>query len=376
MVQLFQRIAPRGPGRAGFGLEGGRCVETYVSSGPVSRAEMREVLRSILGAVEKSPLGRLNRTVPLRHPDYPWLYGSDVQIVGQGHRDRQGNVGGNVDSEVDVFEVEPITPKSWRHVKYELQVSFEPRPYTILRNVSLQPTLLNFYNTSGAWDGGIDSQEYLRYVDEDSDANPQLASFTQGHFAFRTGSGASPGSAGANEPSTFPGTPWILLPDGNFRVIWYAVPYSIYRDKSLPMWKYIAHVNQQPFWGWPPGALKYKGPTARKYTPTFPFYAQIGGGLGGTPGGGTLVFSSEKLCDIAFNFEFTMREATDPPNLAMVNGSWVAGGHNAMPWNVTRKFYTVTSPSSNNASPNSDWVPLFPSAPMHLLFTCPPPAAP
>lgn len=377
MIPLFQRIASRGPGRGGFGLEGGRVVETYISTAPVSRSEMQEALRAILGTVERSPLGQLNRQIPVSHPDFKWLFASDVQIIGQGHRDRDGNFGQTEDADEGIiYEAPSITTKSWRHVKTELQITFEPRPYTVLQNGSLQPTMLSYWNTDGSAGGGIDSQEYLRYVDEDSEANPQLASFTHGEFVLRTGSGSEPGGSGSGRPAAFPGTPWVLMPNGTFRVVWYAVPYSIYRDKTAPMWRYISHVNQQSFWGWEPGKLLYKGPSARKYTPTFPFYAQIGSGLGGTIGGGTTAFSSEKLCDIAFNFEFTMREVTDPPDLAVVNGSWIPGGHNAMPWHKTRLFYTVTTPSSNNSLANSEWRPLYPSAPMHLLFTCPAPPAP
>lgn len=374
-LSLFQRVATEGPGHSGFGLEGGRAVETYTSSAPVSRAEMQDALRSILGSVEKSPLGRLNRTIPLCHPDYPWLFASSVEVVGRGHRDKLGNTGGNVLADVGL-EAPPITTKGWRHVKYQLEVTFEPRPYTVVKNANVVPTGLSYYHTDGTVVMGTDSQEYLRYTDEESRSNPQLVSFTQGNTVFRTGSGGTPGSSGSNEPAVFAGTPWVELPDGEFRVVWFAVPYSVYSDRTQPMWKFISHVNQQPFWGWPAGALRYIGPEARKYTPTFPFYAQIGGGLGGTLGGGTLAFSSEKLCDVVFNFRFTMREATDPPNLAAANGSWVATGHNAMPWHLDRLFHTVTTPSisvADNASPNNSWKPLFKSAPMHLLFTCPAP---
>lgn len=366
-LEYFQRVALQSPGEAGFGQEGARCVEVYRTSEPLTLDAIQDAMRELVGDVDRGDTGRLERTMPRAHPFFPWLLCRDVQVKFRGVKDAHGNTMEVVDADIDLY-LDPIAPQAVQYAEALLVATFEPRPYDLLKDDDVEPASLTYYlhdDTATPSGSATDSKEYLRFVDQEVVPNPQQASFQLGQLVFRTGTDDPAGPDDGVSPSTFAGTPFILMPDGEFLLTWFAVPYSIFLDRTHPLYTQVAQVNQTAFFGWSPGQLLYMGARARRYVPTFPWYAQNMDG--------TTQFSSEKLCDITMRFLYTTRETTDPPDLAAVNGSWVAAGWNAQPWAKTRKFYVVTSPSALNATPDEEWVPVFNSSPMQLLFRCPNP---
>lgn len=369
LTNIFQRVGMRSPGRGGFSQEGARFEELYITEEPLSREDLTEVLRAIIGDVDRDGSGRLKRTLPAAHPDFPWLVARDVNIQYLGMRDSDGNVAEAVDAD-GALEVKPIVDSSTRYVRVELVVTFDSRPYDIVPDDQIEPAELTYYavdDDATATGSFTNSKEYLRYTDSWRTQNVEIASFTLGQQVFRTDGGSAPGGS---TPSSFPGTPFIVLPNGRFVIRWFFVPWDLTEIEDHPMWTTVCHVNQTTFFNKRPGSLLYLGPEIRRYQPSFPTYQD-------DPFSDTsTVFVAAKLCDIDFIFLWTGRRATDPPDLAAVSGNWIADGHNAQPWAKDRQFYTVTAPvtnSADNASPTAEWVPTYPSSEFRRLFECPEP---
>lgn len=342
---LFQRCDDLSPGRAGFGVEGGRAEELYISRDSVTAQEIKDALLEILGDVSIGP-GYLIRTLPKAHPMFPWLLASSVEIQGVGHQDtRLGETSVEVEVEDgDIRESSSMTDSYLQYVKTQLKVSFTPRPYALIDDDAITAEEITWTKPDGTTETAVDSHEYERFTDQELDDNPQIATAQHGQMWFRT-SGEEP------EGYPFSGHPYTILPDGEFRLIWYQVPYTIFLDSTHPMRRFVGHVNQSEFFDQPAGSLLYMGAKARRYTPCVPAYRLVGSKIG---------YSSEKLCDITFRFAWTSRTTDAPPDTG--NANWIASGHNIMPYWKFREFFYI-------ANKADDMRPLFYSAPMQLLFS-------
>jgi len=356
---LVERLDERSPARAAFSSEGGSHIEVYLSDSQLTIDLEQAALLEILGDSDtQEGEGRLIRRLPLCHPKWPWLFAREAQIRWLGLRDPTSNDTGYLEPADVTLEAPAITDQTFRYVRTEIEITFAPRPYEVFSDALLAPESFTYFDFNGVIQPAVDSREYLRYTDQQIDGAPQVASAQHGQLVFRTGGGGSP------DKQTFSGFPYIFLPDAELSVTWYQVPYSLFTDTSHPMWTLIGTVNQTEFLGRPPGSLLYRLPKARRYTPVSPFFSEDLG---------TTAFTAEKQCDITFSFTYTARRATDPPNLAATNGSWVADGHNTQPFFRDRKYYTVTAPDTlPPVGPlPQDKVPLLMSAPHQLLFSCP-----
>lgn len=346
-LDLLLRIADHSPGRAGFGVEGGNAEELFITRGPLEADEIKELVIDILGDVEiDSANYRLKRILPGAHPMYYNLFASKVEIQGLGAKD---NANVSLALPVDPFlEAEPICDMYWRYVRQAIKVSFTPRPYAILKDDSINPLTLTWTDSEEVSVDSRDSREHLRFTHAEIDPAPERVSATHGQWAFRTESEAAPND------HPFPGFPWTVVPNGQFRVVWSQVPYSLANDFTHPMHTFVGKVNQIEFMGHAPGKLLYMGAKFRPYTPHFPTFETITG---------STAFSAEKLCDITFMFDYTTRSVSDRPTA--LGNNWIYDGWNVYPWWFTQKYYTVSA--GDSANPN-EWTPPYFSAPMQLLF--------
>ena len=96
---------------------------------------------------------------------------------------------------------------------------------------------------------------------------PEVAWNQAGTAAFCTGSGASP------HAQSFPGYPYVILPDSRLVLTWHFVPYALVLDPDHPIHTKVGRVNQLEFLGRPPGSLLYEAPAIRRYTPAVPEFA-------------------------------------------------------------------------------------------------------
>lgn len=339
--QFIEKIDSPSPNRAGFGIEGGRAEMTYISTEMLTAEDEKDTLLELLGDVEVGDDGKLHRTLPRAHPRYPWLFASAVDIQGFGTQDEWGDTSGPENTEA-VLEADAMMVEHYAYVKTLLRVTFTPRPYALLADSSIEPADLVWNSEVGGTEPSVDSGEYKRFVDVEIDPAPTIATAQHGMASFKTFSGAP-------NNNTFSGHPYIIVPDGQVRIIWYQVPYRLMLDFDHAMWTSIGRVNQLEFLGFAPGRLVYLGPKARRYTPCVPAYSDDVYGA----------FSAEKLCDLSFQCNFTMRNATEPPNVS--NDNYIADGWNIQPWLANRKYYYVGESQTNDK-------PFFLSIPFQNLF--------
>lgn len=363
------QIDDRAIGRAGFAIEGGRCEEVYISDRkPETYTEILDEIKRILGDCTVG-VNKLIRVLPLAHPIYSWMFATqvDVELLGNVATNPLDPDDPNIIEQIVVEEGLEAPPINFDHViwpRVALRVQFQPRPYAVLQDLSIGPaTSLTYCNDEGGGATVVDSKEYLRFTDRNTDPAPQEIYAQHGQLCFRT---ASEAISLETDPiplphtKTFSGFPRQSLPDGAVQITWFQVPYSLTENPTHPMWAWVGRVNQQTFFRWTPGQLLYAGPKFRRYTPVVPAEIAVDGN--------TVSFSTEKLCDITFLFLYTARTGTDVPTPS--NCSHIAAGHNLQPWWPTKKFHYVTAQKKGTDFSEPFRVPIFLSAPMQGLWRC------
>lgn len=344
---------------AGFAVEGGKSTRVWELDEP-NEEDIGAAITLILGGTTYAaqPSGRLNRTLPLADPEFPWLYASSIpSIKGFGRYGKQ-----EADSELEA----PSFPFFSFWSNYLFTVESTPRPYPVLPDAGIRRKSSFWYPETG---GGTTPQSFT-YVEEwnrfcDWDMIPQNDYITQqrGSMQFKTGSGT-----GANGLS-YVAMPRTFMPNAIFKVTWFLVPlrYIISPNSYLRRWR--GRVNQFDWTG--PGGLQfnsgellYMAYSQKKYTPPVQKIINLGGG--------SSVDSTSKLCNIELTFLHTSRVGTDLP-ADPTNQNYVVGGHNLLPYPggkasgspvVPKGFYYA---QTNDTDHTPSWL----SFPLEILFTDP-----
>ena len=348
MVTYYETVGSQSTSSASFSIEGGRATMVL----DVAAADANDAILDLLGDCVRAGNGALNRTLPKAHPDFPWLYATRITNM-VGLKPATSKTASD-----STYDAEPL-PYFQAYTKYRLTVEFEPRPYAVRSNDTIQVfPAQTVYNDDDAGSGAPSTtsykvaSEWQRFVDVQVDAQPQLLTVQKGEMVFQTSSGSAPNG---NRPSYFPS---LVLPDGKVTVRWFQVPESYVRSASSHLKKWVGRVNQTEWLGWDAGQLLYLGFTHRRYTPPVPALDQLDNDA--------WAFSTEKLCDIEMTFTETLREGTDLPS-PPTNRSWIVGGHNLLGLIDPRGYYYARV---NNAT-DSKKVPLFQSFEVRLLFSDP-----
>jgi hypothetical protein len=344
------------PSTLGISMEAARATFPVQVEGE----DMHDVIRDLLGTVEavgNSDAGRkggLKRGLPGAHPQWPWMYVSNIQKIQGLAFDEK------VDAE-DFIEVNALFVDSYaQYEKYRVVLECTPRMYAVLPDAKIETSTLSWTNEAGSTVTKTYAKEWLRFTDYDILPQPELITARLGSMCFRTGD-TEPGTP--PNAVAFPGHPRIVMPKAMVKFRWYQVPFSYIESSSSWITNYVGHINQHAWYGWPVGSLLYTGCTVKRYTPPVPALDDFEG-----------VFGNEKLCDIEFQFEYTKRSlpagATTP---TLSNANWKASGHNLMPWmGSPRGFYYVTNATAPGAAVDTaKFYPTFLSFPFELLFTDP-----
>lgn len=348
--QMKERVSDQGEALStmGFSLEGGRALATYDLT-VEEELDIQEAVTYILGTTQIETAGlRLNRTPPLAHPQFPFLYASSItSIKGRGKYEL-------VPSD-PALEVPPF-PSYALYSHYEITVEFTPRPYPVLDNTNTPQGTNCYVGPTGTKYFYNYAAEWLRYCDYEY--QPKFDSITQvqGLMRFRTPEGTTQ-PVGPPPENTFEGIARMYLPDQMLKITWYAVPYRFVTSPNSVLAFYLGRINQGDWYNWKKGELLYVGFNPKRYTPPIQDIALFNN-----------VPSTEKLCNLELVFIHTHRElgiapSTTPPP------QFVVGGHNLLPWMPTRKFYYATT--RQTTVPPDPGTPSFLSFPIEQLFTDP-----
>lgn len=345
-LSFLESIDSTSPSSAGFSLDTARAVTPMQLLNPTTN-DLQDAITTILGTtfVDKTD-GRLNRQLPLAHPTFPWLFASSIESI-------RGVGAPTKELASSALEAPPF-PFYALYPQYEFMVTFTPRNYAVLKDASI--TLQNgqkWYSFDGTENANaFYAQEWNRFCWYDLSPHPENITAQFGQMLFRTQSGSAPGNG-----VQFVGQPRIFINTQSVKIYWKQVPFRYIDSSNSWIRKYIGTINQYDFWKWQAGELLYINYDYRMYTPPVPELETLNN-----------VVTTQKLCDITFNFLQTTRTAKDTPTTPLANKNFVPGGHNLVPWLQDRTGFFYAS--TDNATAASQY-PTYMSFPHQLLFTDP-----
>ena len=328
----------------------------------------------VLGSSIAGGDGRINRLMPLAHPEYPWLFAESLQIEGIGFKEK-------AITSAPSFDVKPM--KNYAKYKlYKYTIRFTTRPYSVLPDTKIK---VNKYTVGDPWyiaDTGVavptaggfvaeppgdrHAEEWLRYTDYEENCASDYITAQQGQFRFSRADGNAP------DVLAVPGQIKMLQRKTTIKYRWSQVPYSYISSEYSWINQAQGSVNQFNWCKWNAGTLLFLGYTYKRYAPAHPYIIQ-------NPEANTLGLSMDKLADIEFVFLHfdpgTPVAGTGPDSgFNNDNKSFIAAGHNLMPYgamNRNRGWYYSTGGSFSPSYPPGDYAPLYPSFPFQLIFTDP-----
>lgn len=346
------RQGSREPGSFRIGEGGGASVLT----GTVESEDLATILTTgIESAYVDNTTGRLRRILPMAHPVFAWHYLQSVDnCVGVSFVQKTAsNPGGYLEA--------PALNYFSSYDKYELQATFTPRTYALVRDESIPPFTLTYSvpnQSSTTTTSKACFREYWRYIEWVTAPAAEYLTADKGQYKWA----AAGGAGGINSPvdNTSAGTGQIryLLPSATWKIIWHKVPYSYLLSTNSYLMRYIGYVNQNAFYRFSPGyALLQAVNVLRVYSPPFPSFDNWTGAS---------VVSQNKLCDI----ELVILEARRDPAIAVTpaNTSHIAAGHNLALFAPNGKFYYVENFRAGSAGSGK---PVYDSIPFELLFQNP-----
>ncbi|HEY1186994.1 MAG TPA: hypothetical protein VGE74_05020 [Gemmata sp.] len=374
MPPVFNYIECAGdssPASASFTIRQQSAGGLYLTM-PVAFQDMPNRLIDVLGYTGTQPLGggdagKINRRLPLRHPQYQWLFADSFRPRGVGAAGTIVTPSPGPGS--------AIIPRFPLYATYNCDISFSPRDYNSWQDKDVTVATGTGYDKSGIDYEFRYADEWMRFCVFELTPQNNFISAQQGEMVFRAS-----GVGGRADPDMvqYQDSPRMYMPDSALKVKWFSVPYRYLTSPNSYLRKFIGHINQHN-WGdqwlgpgagygpYPAGSLLYHGarPTA-VYSNVVPDEGLLAYSTGGNG------FARARLCDLELEFTYTARTigtstANTPPtvgsNMSVENRNRIVAGHNLLPWLTTRKFYYATT--------RETMTPTFNSFPFALLFTDP-----
>jgi hypothetical protein len=332
----------------------GGSKATMVGFVDPAKYDLPDVITEIIGSSTPKGNGALIRVLPLAHPLFPWLFAENVALSGVSF-DSNGTTSGIYTNPLEA----PALPTFAKYLLYRCEITFAPRPYTLLQDAEIEVGKMDWIDDNGKAQNSIWAKEWDRFVDYDEVPSAEFITAQQGQFKFR-----AEGGAGANNPNgaTLPGQVRIIQRKTGLKIFWYQVPITYLEPNSRHygyIYEALGHVNQIYWNSYDPGTLLFQAMSYRRYVPAYPGWKA---GLGGTTGG---IISPLKLVDLEMTFSRFDPEK-DPAHLPPAGvGNNVPGGHNLLPWFGAGGRYHYYVESTLNQKP------VYPSFPFQLLFSDP-----
>lgn len=358
-------VGDHSPSTASFSLKEGRATMTLQvrvnrtsvqgatgDLNPDSEVLPDDLLRApftILGGINSSVGdGRLRRTLPLAHPQWPWLYADRIASV-------RGIGGPPVKlGSITPLEAVPLDYYALYSV-YEFVVEFSSRNYAVLSDDDIDVPLfdkpwVDFDGKTAPQQDQTYASEWKRFTDYQTVPQNDWATGQIGSdFIYQTGDGTGPG---ANGGLPFMGMPHVLIPNEVIKLTWYSVPFRYYSSQYSYLRRFRGRINYLDFYDWKDGQLQFVCANPIRFTP--PLLQPVNWLQGAQ--------TVDKWCDIEMIFLATYRDGVNLPSQP-ANANYIVGGHNLLPWQGDRQFYYVQSKAKS--------VPLWASFPFQLLFTDP-----
>lgn len=325
-----------------------------VLNGIVTPEVLEEILtRGIETAESDNTTGRLLRTNPIAHPDFKSLYVRSIDnIQGIGFVDKE------VSDPYGELEI-PAIPYKSTYQKYEVQATFEGRPYVMLDDDSIPSASLTYYTISGTPVTRTIWNEWYRNVVWERDPAAEYLTADLGEYRFSVTGAPATGNP-VDLASAGKGQIRQLIPSSTWRAIWYGVPYQYVLSSNTYFDRLQGHVNKNEWEGFTPGeALLQAVRVLKVYSPPLPTFESYGG---------FNIPSPAKLCNLQFDFHAVKRTPTTA--VTPTNLNHVAAGHNCIYWGSWASGRTHYVENFRTGAAGTG-VPVYPSTAFELLFQNP-----
>ncbi len=361
-LTLKELIADRSPPSAvTFSSEVSKAsMVMYSDKVNYTQQDIQDTVKLLIGNTKYGLAGgKIQRDLPIAHPQFPWLYVDGIpRIDGVGQMEQ-------INAVVPSLVPNPVQPAQYALYKQLVwHIEFSQLPYTPLPDSSIDmvsnatpnfAALAQFYTPAGGSSTFYYADEWKRYTKFSLAPVDKSVTATLGQMTFRGGS--------ANGV-VFPGQLKKFLPDQILTVKWYKVPYRYIISPRSYLNKYKGYINQinnargNTFGTYTGGQLLYVGyKPSEPYTMPYPTVEWIFG-----------VNQYAKYGDIELNFLCTNRTSTSPPTPSNLN--YLTSGWNAQPWFKDQKYYYVATRTTPGTDATSDTPPYL-SVPFEILFTDP-----
>lgn len=335
------------PGEATIGRNGGGATLPYVCLSADLAARIGDTLESV-AQEPRGDDGGLVRTNPLAHPwpEFRHFYASKmVNIKGFGLCEK-------ATSDADWLEAPgPAYYADYPMIRYTVQ--FDPRPYAILSDDSIDTEEILWFNDDGDPFSTPCATEWRRNtVAKKGESTVEAVTAQFGHMLLRLG-----GETSADKQLT--AMPSIMIPKAQLVIQHIGVPQWWHTSPVNNYDATLGRCNQLEFLDYAPGALVLmKVMASDPYSPPQPE-------LEFDDWYGTIV--QDKIVDITMVFDIFTR---DPEvEITPENANDICGAANALP-NIDGKFYYATTLVTPTDSAEAGR-PRFRSMPFQFLFRSP-----
>jgi hypothetical protein len=402
---IAERIGSSSPNSASFNSDGNsRASMTYIVDGFGTDLAQQNPLvafcQQALGTTKISELfadGSLERSSPMAHPQYRWLYADSISSIrGLGLlRESQEDPSSPLVSwdTASSTSYQLTAPYFAIYSKYEVTVEFGPRPYLSINDPTMlaleaehpgEYAIIGPDNTYSKDDStpvtiaGSPFREYMRFTTFTTETSAEYLTLKGGQFQF-VSDVTDPPINGTTIPGFFGKT---LIPKTTIKMTWFDVPYNFVDPNSTAstnIYQGLGRVNQNWFSGFAPGELLFVGfSNTQKMRNQFDVFDYSLENAADLPNINTIL-----LTDITFNFLYipifsydkdgAIYPATPTGVINSQNLSYVNAGHNLAMSNANKKYYPVVS---LDVAPNplpENWdktikKPIYPSYPFELMF--------
>ena len=421
---IQEHTGSKSPGSVGFSQDGGRANLKYV----IGNQFLDRYCIYFTGSAEPFPLeakngtfiskySGINRTLPIAHPRYPWMFASGIESVQGTTFVKASDLSsqGVLPAGNQGF-IAPKYPTYGEYQDYDVTVAFTGRNYHTLPNtitynessIGKNKELRYYFPSSSGYSfSAIIFEnvwpEWDRFTFTKIEPRSEYLTAEKNTFFFYDPTVDKLKSINGHVP-TIPGNIKIPYPSQSITVQWFNVPYSYITGEfaydaegklttTTPIQIGLNTVNQYEFLGKKAGTLLFEGVKVVSIgTRPFPEYGEY------PVGSGKYTFRFIRVCDLELTFVYR-----DPPAgvkyESLLKGKWpykdpipagqggilqgnnVLAGHNLLPNARNGKYYAgVYSKKIANVGAfqpdlyDPDFTEqsvLYPSFPHQLLFTNP-----
>ena len=356
LKSYWERIDSMSPSTAAFGMDGGSAQIDFI----VNRDNLQSFLKNMLGDAKINANGSLNRTIPMAHPEFNWMYASRInsfQGIGAAGISSSGNTLVSITDTVERNIPEFVA----LYEKYRISVQFEPRPYLLLTDAQTH----QYKNQTHSIDTGgnmvvyDDYAEYLRYTRIEFEPSAELLPSNNGSFFWH--SPELPGGFPQAINAAIGAGPKIVVVKNKVKITWFFVPYKLVTNINFK--QAYGRINYElppippfviPFFGFEAGSLLFEGLTVNDYPGAFPATTVDFGAPPNTEKINESIYAN-KYCDIVFNFsnfQVPPELRANSPVGALFNLNVISENHNRLPHPGIMKYaYSCNAAVPANGRP-------------------------